>query len=107
MKSERFEMRAAPELLSRIDEWRRVQPDLPNRSQAIRRLIETGLKSANPMPIRRPKPSDGGAGGGEKRQQAASPKTPKAKPERSAQPAASKPLSKEAQLRALREATTP
>jgi hypothetical protein len=28
-----------------IDEWRRLQPDLPSRSEAIRRLIEAGLKS--------------------------------------------------------------
>jgi hypothetical protein len=26
-----------------IDEWRRRQPDLPSRSEAIRRLIEAGL----------------------------------------------------------------
>jgi hypothetical protein len=26
-----------------IDEWRRGQPDLPNRSEAIRRLIGAGL----------------------------------------------------------------
>ena len=28
-----------------IDEWRRRQPDLPNRSEAIRRLCELGLKA--------------------------------------------------------------
>jgi metal-responsive CopG/Arc/MetJ family transcriptional regulator len=28
-----------------IDEWRRLQPGLPSRSEAIRRLIEAGLKS--------------------------------------------------------------
>jgi hypothetical protein len=27
-----------------IDEWRRRQPDLPSRSEAIRRLIESALK---------------------------------------------------------------
>ena len=27
-----------------IDEWRRRQPDLPSRSEAIRRLVELGLK---------------------------------------------------------------
>jgi hypothetical protein len=45
MKSDRFEMRAPPDLLKRIDEWRREQPDIPNRSEAIRRLIEAGLTS--------------------------------------------------------------
>jgi hypothetical protein len=28
-----------------IDEWRRLQPDLPSRSEAIRRLIEAGLNA--------------------------------------------------------------
>jgi hypothetical protein len=28
-----------------IDEWRRNQKDLPNRSEAIRRLVELGLKA--------------------------------------------------------------
>jgi hypothetical protein len=29
--------------ISAVDDWRRVQPDLPSRSEAIRRLIEAGL----------------------------------------------------------------
>jgi metal-responsive CopG/Arc/MetJ family transcriptional regulator len=33
-----------------IDEWRRRQPDLPSRSEAIRRLIETGLNSVKNGP---------------------------------------------------------
>jgi metal-responsive CopG/Arc/MetJ family transcriptional regulator len=28
-----------------IDEWRRKQADLPSRSEAIRRLVELGLKA--------------------------------------------------------------
>jgi hypothetical protein len=28
-----------------IDEWHRKQPDLPSRSDAIRRLVEIGLKA--------------------------------------------------------------
>jgi hypothetical protein len=27
-----------------IDDWRRIQPDIPTRSEAIRRLVEKGLK---------------------------------------------------------------
>jgi len=27
-----------------IDEWQRRQPELPSRSEAIRRLVELGLK---------------------------------------------------------------
>jgi len=30
--------------LAAIDDWRRSQPDLPSRSEAIRRLVELGLK---------------------------------------------------------------
>jgi hypothetical protein len=33
-----------PQLKS-IDEWRRNQADLPNRAEAIRRLVELGLHS--------------------------------------------------------------
>ena len=35
--------------LRQVDEWRREQPDLPSRSEAIRRLIEAG-KSALKAP---------------------------------------------------------
>jgi hypothetical protein len=38
----RFELRMPPELLEVIDAWRRREPDLPNRSEAIRRLVEIG-----------------------------------------------------------------
>jgi hypothetical protein len=34
-----------PELKA-IDDWRRKQPDLPSRAEAIRRLTELGLKVA-------------------------------------------------------------
>jgi hypothetical protein len=42
-KTERFELRLDSEILERIDDWRGEQPDLPSRSAAVRRLIETGL----------------------------------------------------------------
>ena len=34
------------ELKTTVDEWRGKQPGVPNRSAAIRRLIELGLKSS-------------------------------------------------------------
>ena len=37
-------MMAATEVAA-IDEWRRKQADLPSRSEAIRRLVELGLKA--------------------------------------------------------------
>lgn len=40
-------MMAQSELLA-IDEWRRQQPDLPTRAEAIRRLIQFGLTAKAP-----------------------------------------------------------
>jgi len=37
-------IRLQPKPLDAIDEWRRKQPDLPNRAEAIRRLVEQALK---------------------------------------------------------------
>ena len=41
----RFELRLSGELAAAIDEWRRHEPDLPNRTEAVRRLIERRLAS--------------------------------------------------------------
>ena len=32
--------------VKKVDDWRRREPDLPNLSEAIRRLVEMGLESA-------------------------------------------------------------
>lgn len=40
-----YQMRVTEEWLAIIDEWRRKQPDLPSRAEAIRRLVDRGLKS--------------------------------------------------------------
>jgi metal-responsive CopG/Arc/MetJ family transcriptional regulator len=37
-------VRCQAELVTAIDEWRREQSDLPNRPEAMRRLIEQALK---------------------------------------------------------------
>jgi hypothetical protein len=42
-KAHTFQMRVAPEWLAIIDDWRRQQPDIPSRAEAIRRLVEKGL----------------------------------------------------------------
>lgn len=41
---ERFEMRAPKGWLDRVDNWRRHEPDLPSRAEAIRRLVVDSLK---------------------------------------------------------------
>lgn len=42
-RMQRFEMKAPKEWLARVDEWRRKQPDLPPRAEAIRRLVDEAL----------------------------------------------------------------
>lgn len=44
-QSERFELRLDPEFLGRIDSWRTEQPDVPSRSESVRRLVDAGLGS--------------------------------------------------------------
>jgi len=46
-------VRCQAELLAAIDEWRRKQSDLPNRPEAMRRLIEQALKAARAQPHKR------------------------------------------------------
>jgi hypothetical protein len=48
-KTERFEMRLDADMIERIDDWRRKQPDLPSRSAAILRLVEVGLAFGQPQ----------------------------------------------------------
>jgi hypothetical protein len=43
--SEPVTVRMALEALQGVDNWRRSQEDLPGRAEAIRRLVEIGLKA--------------------------------------------------------------
>jgi hypothetical protein len=38
-------VRLQPELAKPLDDWRRQQSDLPSRAEAIRRLVELGLRA--------------------------------------------------------------
>jgi metal-responsive CopG/Arc/MetJ family transcriptional regulator len=38
-------VRVDEDFLKRLDEWRRQQDDLPGRPEAIRRMVEIGLKT--------------------------------------------------------------
>jgi hypothetical protein len=40
-----LQMRVSDEFIESIDEWRRKEPDLPSRAEAIRRLVELGLQA--------------------------------------------------------------
>jgi hypothetical protein len=37
-------IRVDEEFIKKLDDWRRKQDDLPGRPEAIRRLVEIGLK---------------------------------------------------------------
>jgi hypothetical protein len=37
-------VRVQPDMAKLLDDWRRKQDDLPGRPEAIRRLVELGLK---------------------------------------------------------------
>jgi hypothetical protein len=39
-----LQMRVSEQFLRTIDDWRRKQPDLPSRTEAIRRLVEKAIE---------------------------------------------------------------
>jgi hypothetical protein len=43
---QRLNLVAPTSWVKKIDDWRRREPDLPNLSEAIRRLVELGLEAA-------------------------------------------------------------
>ena len=48
-------LRLTDAFIAKVDAWAAQQPDEPGRSEAIRRLVELGLKSETPLkPIPRP-----------------------------------------------------
>ena len=40
-----FQMRVSADFLKSVDKWRAKQDDTPSRAEAIRRLVELGLKA--------------------------------------------------------------
>jgi hypothetical protein len=45
MTGELVGVRIQPEMAKLLDDWRRQQEDLPGRPEAMRRLVEVGLKA--------------------------------------------------------------
>jgi hypothetical protein len=43
-KGQTFQMRADDDFLEKVDEWRRNEPDIPSRAEAIRRLVDLGIE---------------------------------------------------------------
>lgn len=90
------------DLAERIRAYR-FEQRLDSENEAIRQLIEAGLKAGEKIPTRNTKPS-GGEGGTEPRVSSKpGGKRSSAKTLRPHQSGPAKPLSKEAQLRELRE----
>ncbi|MCK1685626.1 hypothetical protein [Bradyrhizobium sp. 145] len=48
-ETKRLNMVAPGSWVKKIDEWRRQQPDLPNISEAIRRLVDLGLEASKKL----------------------------------------------------------
>lgn len=46
LRTERITTMMAPSEVRAVDAWRRTLADLPSRGEAIRRLIELGLKAS-------------------------------------------------------------
>jgi metal-responsive CopG/Arc/MetJ family transcriptional regulator len=51
--AKQFQMRVSEEFLARLDDWRRAQRDLPSRAEAIRRLVELGMKAPQGTPAKK------------------------------------------------------
>lgn len=49
---QRIQLVASKEFNRIVDEWRRKQADLPSRSEAIRRLVQSGLDAEREHPMR-------------------------------------------------------
>src|SRR5262245_32023313 len=53
---ENSQVRLSAAVLKAIDDWRGKQPDLPDRTEAIRHLVELGLSISAPPRSRRSQP---------------------------------------------------
>ena len=49
---QRIQLVASKQFNEVVDEWRREQPDLPSRSEAIRRLVHRGIEAEQEAPMR-------------------------------------------------------
>lgn len=48
INDKQMQMRVSDDFLREVDDWRRAQPDIPSRTESIRRLVHTGL-AARPI----------------------------------------------------------
>src|SRR5687768_2037371 len=97
LKTERITTMMTPSEVQALDDWAFANR-IRSRGEAIRRLIEAGLKAGEKIPIR--KTSAEPSGGSDPEPGSGGKPAPRA---RKAPGPKAAPLSKEAQLRALRE----
>jgi hypothetical protein len=48
VQTHQLQTRVSAEFLAKLDEWRRAQPDLPSRTEAIRRIVEQAIDAPAP-----------------------------------------------------------
>lgn len=48
--TERMNLNVSPATIRAIDDWRRVQPDIPSRAEAARALIMRGIEADKAAP---------------------------------------------------------
>jgi hypothetical protein len=48
-----MQIRVSPEFLEKLDNWRRMQPDLPTRTESIRRIVEGVIADVGGQKTRR------------------------------------------------------
>jgi hypothetical protein len=46
VQTHQLQTRVSADFLAKLDEWRRAQPDLPSRTEAIRRIVEQVVDAA-------------------------------------------------------------
>lgn len=44
-QSRLMQMRVNDEFVALLDSWRRTQPDIPGRTEAVRRLVSEGIRA--------------------------------------------------------------
>jgi hypothetical protein len=55
IQTHQLQTRVSTEFLMKLDEWRRAQPDLPSRTEAIRRIVESVILEPKQAPKQRGK----------------------------------------------------
>jgi metal-responsive CopG/Arc/MetJ family transcriptional regulator len=53
VQNPQINVRMDEDMLKRLDDWRRKQPDLPGRPEAIRRIVDQALAHSEPKTRKR------------------------------------------------------